>query len=65
MKKDRRPSYAVLNLNNKYSFDFEKVKCNTKIGIENIFGTYYSTFSDWNNIPRKGRNFFLNLAFNY
>ena len=62
---DRTPSYAILNFTAGYSFTFEKVKCNTKAGIENIFDTYYSTFSDWNNIPRKGRNFFLNVAFNF
>ncbi|TRX20629.1 TonB-dependent receptor plug domain-containing protein [Flavobacterium franklandianum] len=62
---DRTLGFAVLNFDSGYSFAFEKVKCNVKIGIENIFDTYYSTFSDWNNIPRKGRNLFLNLAFNY
>ena len=62
---DRTPSYAILNFDAGYSFAFEKVKCNVKAGIENIFDTYYSTFSDWNNIPRKGRNFFLNLAFGF
>ncbi len=62
---DRTPDFAILNFNAGYSFTFEKVKCNTKAGIENIFDTYYSTFSDWNNIPRKGRNFFLNVAFGF
>jgi len=62
---DRTPAYAILNFDTGYSFAFEKVKCNVKAGIENIFDTYYSTFSDWNNIPRKGRDFFLNVAFNF
>jgi iron complex outermembrane receptor protein len=62
---DRTPDYAILNFDSGYSFAFEKVKCNLKAGIENIFDTYYSTFSDWNNIPRKGRNFFLNVAFGF
>nr|WP_315147933.1 TonB-dependent receptor [uncultured Flavobacterium sp.] len=62
---DRTPSYAILNFDAGYSFAFEKVKCNMKIGIENIFDTFYSTFSVWNNIPIKGRNFFLNLAFGF
>jgi iron complex outermembrane receptor protein len=62
---DRTPDFAILNLNARYYFAFEKVKFNIKFGIENIFDTYYSTFSDWNNIPRKGRNFFLNLNFRY
>ena len=62
---DRTPDFAILNFDAGYSFAFEKVKCNVKAGIENIFDTYYSTFSDWNNIPRKGRNFFLNIAFGF
>ena len=62
---DRTPAYAILNFDAGYSFAFENVKCNVKAGIENIFDTYYSTFSDWNNIPRKGRNFFLNVAFGF
>jgi iron complex outermembrane receptor protein len=62
---DRTPAYAILNFDTGYSFAFEEVKCNVKAGIENIFDTYYSTFSDWNNIPRKGRNFFLNVAFGF
>ena len=61
----RTADYAILNLASGYSFHFDKSKWNIKGGIENVFDTYYSTFSDWNNIPRKGRNFFLNLAFNY
>lgn len=62
---DRTPAYAILNFDAGYSFALEKVKCNVKAGIENIFDTYYSTFSDLNNIPRKGRNFFLNVAFGF
>ena len=62
---DRTPDFAILNINSGYLFAFEKVKCNVKAGIENIFDSYYSTFSDWNNIPRKGRNFFLNVAFGF
>lgn len=62
---DITPAYAILNFDAGYSFVFYKVKCNVKVGIENIFDTYYSAFSDWNNIPRKGRNFFLNVAFGF
>jgi iron complex outermembrane receptor protein len=45
-----------------YSFAFEKTKWSLRSGIENILDTNYSTYSDWNNIPRKGRNFFLNVT---
>jgi iron complex outermembrane receptor protein len=62
---DRTLAYAILNFDGGYSFALAKVKCSVKTGIENIFDAYYSTFSDWNNIPRKGRNFFLNVGFSY
>jgi len=62
---DRTPDYAILNFASGYSFHIDKSKWSAKAGIENILDTYYSTFSDWNNIPRKGRNFFLNLVISY
>ena len=34
-----------------------------KLGVENILDTYYSTYSDWNNFPRQGRNIFINLNY--
>ena len=61
----RTADYAILNVTSGYLFYIEKSKLNAKIGIENIFDAYYSTFSDWNNIPRKGRDFFLNLTFDF
>lgn len=60
---DRTPAYAILNFDVGYSFHFEKTRWNVKAGIENILDTYYSTFSDWNNIPRKGRNSYINVNY--
>ena len=62
---DRTPDYAIVNLDTSYLFAIEGSKLNVRAGIENILDSYYSTFSDWNNIPRQGRNFFLNLTFTY
>jgi iron complex outermembrane receptor protein len=62
---NRTPAYAVLNIDSGYSFHIEKSKWNLRAGIENILDTYYATFSDWNSIPRKGRNFFLNVSISY
>jgi iron complex outermembrane receptor protein len=31
-------------------------------GVENLFDRKYSAYSDWNNIPQKGRNIYLNLT---
>lgn len=62
---DRTSDYAILNLATSYLFAIDGSKLNVRAGIENILDTFYSTFSDWNNIPRKGRNFFLNVNFAY
>lgn len=62
---NRTVDYAILNLSSGYSFAFEKSKWAIKAGIENLLDTYYSTFSDWNSIPRKGRNVFVNVAIGF
>ena len=61
----RKSAYAILNFASNYTFDFDKTKLNLKAGIENILDSEYSTFTDWNNIPRMGRNVFVNLNINF
>ncbi|HEX9601784.1 MAG TPA: TonB-dependent receptor [Mariniflexile sp.] len=60
---DETPQYAVLNLNLGNIFYINNQKTVLKYGIENIFDTNYSTYADWNNIPRQGRNMYINLSF--
>jgi len=36
-----------------------------QLGAENLFNSYYSTYADWGNIPRMGRNIFTALKFNF
>ena len=55
-------AYAIVNLNASYKFYFGNQNLYLKAGIENVFDTYYSTYSDWNNIPRMGCNFFVNIS---
>lgn len=55
--------YIIFGLNAGYAFEFEKTSLNLKAGVENIFDRFYTTFSDWNNIPRTGRNVYLNVEF--
>lgn len=62
---DRTPSYAIVNVNTGYKFNIGISNCITKIGVENLLDTYYSTYSDWKNIPRMGRNLFVNLMFQF
>lgn len=63
---NRTSDWAILNANLSYTFKFgKKSTLLAKAGVENIFDAYYATFSDWNNIPRMGRNIFLNLVYSF
>lgn len=33
-----------------------------RVGVENVLDADYSTYSDWNHIPQKGRNLYVNLS---
>ncbi|MBQ0788650.1 MAG: TonB-dependent receptor [Oceanihabitans sp.] len=59
---DETPAYAVLNLNLGNELYTKHSKFLLKYGVENILDTSYSTYADWNNIPRQGRNFYLNIS---
>jgi iron complex outermembrane receptor protein len=56
-------SYAILNLNLGNAFYVEQGRTILKYGIENILDAKYATYADWNNIPRQGRNFYINLSY--
>jgi iron complex outermembrane receptor protein len=53
--------YLIFNLSAGYVFHTGKTTLNLKAGVENVADRYYSTYSDWNNIPRRGRNMFINV----
>jgi iron complex outermembrane receptor protein len=58
---DETKSYLTANISAGYGFRINSLIFNLKSGVENVFDAYYSTFADWNNIPRRGRNVFINL----
>ena len=60
---DPTDAYTIFNMNIGSSFYFGSQKLIAKAGVENIFDVFYSTYADWNGIPRKGRNIFLNLSY--
>ena len=62
---DKTPDYAIVNANFGYKFTFEKSKMILNTGIENIFDANYTTYTDWKNLPRMGRNIFVNLMFQF
>lgn len=62
---DQTPSYAVWGLSADYTFYIGDFKTVFQVGAENIFNQYYSTYADWGNIPRMGRNIFTSVKINF
>ncbi len=62
---DQTPSYTVWNLSIDYTFYIKNKKTVIQAGAENVLNEYYSTYADWGNIPRMGRNVFTSLKFNF
>lgn len=60
---DQTQAYTVFALTFGKTFYLSNDWVYAKVGLENIFDKYYSTYTDWNNIPRMGRNFFLSLSY--
>ena len=61
----RTRDYLIFNINAGYTFNWNKNSAQIQTGIENLLDKYYTTFSDWNKIPRLGRNVFVNLTFSF
>lgn len=62
---DQTPAYTIWNLSADYTFQFKKFTTVLQIGAENMLNAYYSTYADWGNIPRMGRNIFTSLNFKF
>lgn len=59
---DQTQAYTVCSLSFGKTFKFNNDSIYAKFGVENIFDENYSTYTDWKNISRMGRNFFLTLS---
>lgn len=62
---DETPSYKIWNVSADYTFHIKNIKTVLQVGAENLLNEYYSTYADWGNIPRMGRNIFTSLRFNF
>jgi len=62
---DQTPSYTIWNLSADYTFRIAAYRTVVQVGAENLLNEYYSTYADWGNIPRMGRNIFTSLKFNF
>ncbi|WP_034042783.1 TonB-dependent receptor plug domain-containing protein [Wocania ichthyoenteri] len=60
---DKTPAYGILNINLGNMFYTNNNKWILKYGVENVLDAHYSTYADWNNIPRQGRNCYMNISF--
>ena len=56
-------AYAIVGLAADYQGTIRRCRYSIRGGVENLFDTNYSTYADWNKIPQKGRNVYLNLTF--
>lgn len=56
-------AYATLSASFGKRFFINDNDLYLKAGVENIFDTNYSSYTDWKNIPRMGRNFYLTLSY--
>ncbi|MDP4210504.1 MAG: TonB-dependent receptor [Bacteroidota bacterium] len=61
---DQTPAYLIFGASAGYDFHLKTYNPKLKVGVENLFDRKYSTYSDWNNISRKGRNYYINLIIN-
>ncbi|MBB4117816.1 iron complex outermembrane receptor protein [Mesonia hippocampi] len=62
---DNTPAYKIWNLSANYAFYIKNNKFIFQIGAENVLNEYYSTYADWGNIPRMGRNVFTSLKIDF
>ena len=56
-------AYAILSASFGKRFFVKDNDIFVKAGIQNILDTNYSTYTDWNNIPRMGRNFYATISY--
>ena len=56
-------AWTIVNLAAQYKFIVHSSQFIVRVGVENLFDKQYSTYADWNHIPQKGRNIYVNLTF--
>ena len=56
-------AWTIVNLAASYQFSILHSQFSIRAGVENLFDKQYATYADWNHIPQKGRNIYMNLTF--
>ena len=55
-------AWGIGNVSAQYTFSVSEHTFTLRAGVENIFDKRYTTYSDWCDIPQKGRNVYMNLS---
>lgn len=58
-------AWTIFNASVGIRYDMANMALNLRMGVENLFDRLYSSYSDWNHIPQKGRNVYINLELNF
>ena len=56
-------AWTIVSLAAQYQLSVLNSQLSVRFGIENLFDKSYATYADWNHIPQKGRNIYMNLTF--
>ncbi len=56
------PAWVIGNISGEYTLSIHKYALTLRVGVENFFDKHYTTYSDWCDIPQKGRNLYVNLS---
>lgn len=62
---DQTAAYTIWNVSADYTFTIKNISTIIQVGVENVLNEYYSTYADWGNIPRMGRNIFTSVKFSF
>lgn len=62
---DQTEAYTIFSISAGKTFYLNKDSLIAKLGVENVFDRTYSTYTDWKNIPRMGRNFFVTMSYSF
>lgn len=60
-EEDATPGYVLVHIRVGYVFDLLQSKLQVQSGVENLLDKQYHDHLDWGNIPRPGRNIYLQL----
>ena len=55
--------WTVIDLSANYALPIKGRLLSVRAGVENLLDKRYATYADWNHVPQKGRNVYVNLTF--